>query len=76
MVGGKSSDFLYPRTHSEVVKFEHFKMRVMDNLPCSWEFNRISVPYPIQFLITSAARLFPSLAEDISERYNLVLQYQ
>lgn len=33
--------------HSKVVKFDHFKIRVMDNLPCTKKLYRSAISYPV-----------------------------
>ena len=41
--------------HHKVVESDHFEIGILDEFPCSRQFERIAVPQPV--LETSAARL-------------------
>lgn len=44
---------------SKVVKFDHFKIRVVDYFPSSKKFNRVTIPNPIfDYICRSAVILF------------------
>ena len=44
-------------THSKVVKFDHFEIRVVDKFPCAKKLNGVSIPDPFSSFIHTKAGL-------------------